>query len=65
MALADQHGLFLIEDNAQAILATENGRLTGTIGHIGVFSLNYHKHIHSGEGGIMVRARSILFGSTG
>lgn len=51
-ALADRHGLHLIEDNAQAILATENGKFAGTIGHIGVFSLNYHKHIHTGEGGI-------------
>lgn len=53
-ALADAHGLFLVEDNAQAILAEENGRKTGTIGHIGVFSLNYHKHIHTGEGGVCV-----------
>jgi perosamine synthetase len=53
-SLADQHGLYLIEDNAQAILAKEEGVFTGTIGHIGVFSLNYHKHIHTGEGGICV-----------
>lgn len=52
--LADQHKIKLVEDNAQAPLASENGRLTGTIGHIGVFSLNYHKHIHTGEGGVCV-----------
>jgi len=51
-ALADKHGIHLIEDNAQAILATEHGKYAGTIGHIGVFSLNYHKHIHTGEGGV-------------
>lgn len=51
-ALADKHGLFLIEDNAQAPLATHAGRFAGTIGHIGVASLNYHKHIHTGEGGV-------------
>jgi perosamine synthetase len=51
-ALADSRGLYLIEDNAQAPFATQNGRLTGTIGHIGVFSLNYHKHFHAGEGGV-------------
>ncbi|RPG38427.1 MAG: DegT/DnrJ/EryC1/StrS family aminotransferase, partial [Muricauda sp. TMED12] len=49
--IADKHGLILIEDNAQAPLAKENGRFTGTIGHIGVFSLNRHKHIQTGEGG--------------
>lgn len=52
--LADKHGLVLIEDNAQAPLAHEDGQLAGTIGHIGVFSLNRHKHIQTGEGGICV-----------
>lgn len=54
MGLAEKHGLKLIEDNAQAPTATYKGRLSGTIGHIGVFSLNYHKHIHTGEGGVCV-----------
>ena len=53
-ALADRHGLFLIEDSAQAPMAAERGRRAGTVGHIGVFSLNYHKHIHAGEGGVCV-----------
>lgn len=51
-ALADARGLYLIEDNAQGPFATENGRFAGTIGHIGVFSLNVHKHVQTGEGGI-------------
>ena len=50
--IADKHNLFLIEDNAQAPLGLENNKLAGTIGDIGVFSLNYHKHFHTGEGGI-------------
>lgn len=50
--LCDERGIFLIEDNAQAPRSYENQQWTGTIGHIGVFSLNYHKHIHTGEGGI-------------
>ncbi len=50
--LADTHGIYLIEDNAQAPLARENGQMTGTIGHIGVASLNVHKHLQCGEGGI-------------
>ena len=53
-ALADRHGIYLIEDAAQAPLATEHGRYAGTIAHIGIFSLNYHKHIHTGEGGVCV-----------
>ncbi|MBV9182885.1 MAG: DegT/DnrJ/EryC1/StrS family aminotransferase, partial [Acidobacteria bacterium] len=54
VSIARQHNLFLVEDNAQGPLATEYGRYCGTIGHIGVFSLNYHKHIHTGEGGMCV-----------
>jgi len=53
-SIADEHDLFLVEDNAQAPLGTHAGRPAGTIGHIGVFSLNYHKHIHTGEGGVCV-----------
>lgn len=49
----DESEAWLIEDNAQALLATENGQYTGTIGHIGVFSLNVHKQIQCGEGGII------------
>lgn len=51
---ADSQGIYIIEDNAQALLAKEKGEYAGTIGHIGVFSLNYHKHIHTGEGGVCV-----------
>ncbi|MFC1883617.1 DegT/DnrJ/EryC1/StrS family aminotransferase [Thermodesulfobacteriota bacterium] len=54
MEIATEHGIYLVEDNAQGPLAEEGGRLAGTIGHIGVFSLNFHKHIHTGEGGICV-----------
>ncbi len=54
MAIAHRHGLQVIEDNAQSPTAQYKGRLAGTIGHIGVFSLNYHKHIHTGEGGVCV-----------
>lgn len=50
----DTHHVWMIEDNAQAPFAMENGRYTGTVGHIGVFSLNVHKHIQCGEGGVIV-----------
>ena len=52
--IADERRIYLVEDNAQGPLAEENGKLAGTIGHIGIFSLNYHKHIHTGEGGVCV-----------
>lgn len=52
--LAEKHGLKIVEDCAQAPGAMYENSFTGTLGDIGVFSLNYHKHIHSGEGGIIV-----------
>lgn len=52
--LIHSKGGYLIEDNAQAPFAMENNVYAGTIGDIGVFSLNIHKHIQSGEGGIVV-----------
>jgi perosamine synthetase len=54
MEIAKEHNLYVIEDNAQSPNALYDGRYTGTIGDIGVFSLNYHKHIHTGEGGVCV-----------
>lgn len=53
MELARQHNLIVIEDCAQAPFAKYQGRPVGGLGHMGVFSLNYHKHIHTGEGGIV------------
>lgn len=53
-AIADKHKLFLIEDNAQAPDAIYRGRKTGTIGDCAVFSLNRHKVIQSGEGGVLI-----------
>ncbi|CUH94425.1 hypothetical protein P22_0491 [Propionispora sp. 2/2-37] len=52
--IAKQHGLYVIEDNAQAPGATIDGKQAGTIGDLGIFSLNYHKVIHSGEGGMIL-----------
>lgn len=53
-AIADRHGLKIITDTAQAPGARAADQFTGTLADIGGFSLNYHKHIHCGEGGILV-----------
>jgi len=54
MQIAQEHNLTVIEDTAQAPGAQYHSRWAGTLGHMGVFSLNYHKTIHCGEGGIIV-----------
>lgn len=53
-AICDRHGLFLLEDNAQAPDATYKGRKTATIGDCGVFSFNRHKTMQCGEGGMII-----------
>lgn len=50
----DRRSIRLIEDNAQAIFAREGRSYAGTVGHIGVYSFNVHKHLQCGEGGICV-----------
>ena len=52
--IARKHNLVVIEDNAQAPGARYKGKYSGTLGDIGIYSLNYHKHIQSGEGGVVV-----------
>jgi len=49
--ISHRHNLKLIEDVAQAPGIKYQGKYCGTWGDIGGFSLNYHKHIHTGEGG--------------
>jgi len=52
-SLARAHGLRVVEDAAQAPGATWQNRYAGALADVGVYSLNYHKHIHCGEGGIV------------
>lgn len=54
MAIAAKHGLKVISDAAQAPGAFYKDKYAGTLAHVGSYSLNYHKHIHTGEGGILV-----------
>jgi dTDP-4-amino-4,6-dideoxygalactose transaminase len=53
MELANKHGIPVIEDCAQAFLATYKGRNVGTIGTIGCFSMQQGKHMTTGEGGLV------------
>jgi dTDP-4-amino-4,6-dideoxygalactose transaminase len=52
--IATEYNLRIFEDAAHAPLAKYQGRFVGGLGDIGGFSLNHHKHIHCGEGGIIV-----------
>ena len=60
MELARAREIPVIEDCAQAFLAQADGRLVGTIGDIGCFSLQQGKHITTGEGGLVVSSNADL-----
>jgi len=50
-AVADRHGLFIVEDAAHAIESTWNGKAPGHFGEFAAFSFYATKNITSGEGG--------------
>lgn len=54
MAVADARGIPVIEDCAQAFLASHRGKTVGTVGKLGCFSLQQGKHVTTGEGGLVV-----------
>ncbi|OHC71880.1 MAG: lipopolysaccharide biosynthesis protein RfbH [Rhodocyclales bacterium RIFCSPLOWO2_02_FULL_63_24] len=59
-ALADRHGLWLIEDCCDALGATYQGRSVGSFGHIGTLSFYPAHHITTGEGGAVFTNDPVL-----
>ena len=52
MAIAEKHGLMVLEDACQAAGGSYHGRKLGSIGRMGAFSLNVFKTITAGDGGV-------------
>lgn len=53
-ALADKHGIPLVEDACHAPLASLNGKRMGTLGLAGAFSFFSNKNLTTGEGGMVI-----------
>lgn len=58
--LCDTHGLFLLEDNCDALGSTYDGKLTGTFGDLSTFSYYPAHHITMGEGGCVSADSPVL-----
>ncbi|HEY7304015.1 MAG TPA: DegT/DnrJ/EryC1/StrS family aminotransferase [Bryobacteraceae bacterium] len=61
LPIARKHNLRVIEDCAQSLGASYKGRAVGSIGDIGIYSLQLNKTITAGEGGAVATNDSVLF----
>jgi CDP-6-deoxy-D-xylo-4-hexulose-3-dehydrase len=58
--LCEQHGLWLLEDNCDALGARYDGQLTGSFGDLATVSFYPAHHITMGEGGVVLAKRPLL-----
>ena len=58
--IAKKNNLLLLSDTAQSIGSKYFNKYTGTVSDMGGFSFNFHKHIHTGEGGVIVTNNTLL-----
>ena len=54
LAIAQRHGLLVIEDAAQGLMSSYRGRPLGSMGHLAALSFHETKNIISGEGGALL-----------
>ena len=54
LKICNKYNLSLIEDAAQSLGGSYNGKKLGTIGKVGSFSFDFGKTLHTGEGGIII-----------
>ncbi|MBB6156405.1 dTDP-4-amino-4,6-dideoxygalactose transaminase [Pseudomonas sp. JAI115] len=60
MSIARRHGLMVVEDAAQGVMARYKGRALGSIGDLGAYSFHETKNVISGEGGALLVNQSTL-----
>ena len=61
LAIARKHGLKVLEDASQSVGASYQGKPLGSMGDIGIYSLQQSKTITAGEGGLLVTSDPYLF----
>jgi dTDP-4-amino-4,6-dideoxygalactose transaminase len=61
MDVADRHGIMVVEDCCQACGSSYKGKKGGTFGELEAFSLNLHKTITAGDGGMVITDKKEYF----
>jgi 8-amino-3,8-dideoxy-alpha-D-manno-octulosonate transaminase len=61
LEIAKRHKIRVLEDCAQSVGASFHGKPVGSLGDIGIYSLQINKTITSGEGGAVVTNDPVLF----
>ena len=54
MDIAASNNLFVVEDSAECLLGRYKGKISGTIGDMGIFSFERSKHMTTGNGGMII-----------
>ena len=60
MAIAEAHGIIVIEDCAHTMGARWNDKRSGNFGHVAAFSTHTYKHMNSGEGGLLTTNDALI-----
>ncbi len=60
-AIAEKHGISIVEDSCQALGGTYREKRLGTLGEMGAYSLNVYKVISAGDAGILITDRKELY----
>lgn len=61
LALAKEHNISILEDNAQSCGGEYDGAKLGTMGQVGIFSFDFGKTLTTGEGGMIVTNDESIF----
>ncbi len=61
LAIAKKHSLLVLEDCCQSVGGSYKGKMTGSMGDIGAYSLNVHKTISCGDGGMVATNSEALY----